>query len=54
MTIHTCPLCELRFAFRTELEWHLAEDHDREWSSADRTRSHADHRRAGSTARTGR
>lgn len=40
MTIHTCPCCGLRFEFRTELEWHLAEDHDREWASTDRTRSH--------------
>ncbi len=25
--VHQCPACELRFRFRTELEYHLAEDH---------------------------
>lgn len=27
MTVHQCPICELRFAFRTELESHVVEDH---------------------------
>jgi hypothetical protein len=28
MTAHQCPRCPLRFSFRTELEFHLREDHD--------------------------
>ena len=27
MTVHHCPQCELTFSFKTELEWHLREDH---------------------------
>lgn len=27
MAAHQCPRCELRFSFRTEVEWHLANDH---------------------------
>jgi hypothetical protein len=27
MTAHRCPRCKLLFAFRTELEWHLRNDH---------------------------
>lgn len=27
MTIHQCPKCELRFAFKTELEDHCRTDH---------------------------
>lgn len=45
MTIHTCPLCALRFEFRTELEWHLAEDHDCEWASPSRGWANQDNRR---------
>lgn len=29
MAVHQCPRCPLRFSFRTELEFHLREDHDR-------------------------
>lgn len=29
MAAHQCPRCPLRFSFRTELELHLREDHDR-------------------------
>lgn len=25
--VHQCPKCQLRFSFRTELEYHLREDH---------------------------
>ncbi len=25
--VHQCPACELRFRFRTELEYHWAEEH---------------------------
>jgi hypothetical protein len=25
--VHQCPKCELRFSFRSELEYHLREDH---------------------------
>lgn len=28
MAAHQCPRCPLRFSFRTELEFHLREDHD--------------------------
>jgi hypothetical protein len=28
MTVHHCPKCELTFSFKTELEWHLREEHD--------------------------
>ena len=27
MAVHQCPLCELKFAFRSEVEAHLATDH---------------------------
>ncbi len=27
MSVHQCPICELRFTFRTELESHLVADH---------------------------
>lgn len=27
MTVHQCPECVLRFATKTELEWHLREEH---------------------------
>jgi hypothetical protein len=27
MTVHHCPQCELTFSFKTELEWHLREEH---------------------------
>lgn len=27
MAIHQCPRCELRFISRSEVEWHLLEDH---------------------------
>jgi len=27
MTVHNCPLCELRFASRSECEWHLRNEH---------------------------
>lgn len=27
MPAHQCPRCPLRFSFRTEVEWHLANDH---------------------------
>jgi hypothetical protein len=27
LVIHQCPRCELRFSFRTELEYHLSNDH---------------------------
>jgi hypothetical protein len=27
MPAHQCPRCPLLFTFRTELEWHLANDH---------------------------
>jgi Flp pilus assembly protein TadB len=27
LVVHQCPKCELRFSFRTELEYHLKEDH---------------------------
>ncbi len=27
MSVHQCPMCELRFAFATELEDHLAQEH---------------------------
>jgi hypothetical protein len=36
MSVHTCPFCELRFVSRSELEWHLAEDHHRDWSPSSR------------------
>ncbi|MCZ7525432.1 MAG: hypothetical protein M5U14_03010 [Acidimicrobiia bacterium] len=29
MTVHQCPLCELRFADRWEVEAHLADEHPR-------------------------
>ena len=29
MAVHQCPHCPLRFSFRTELEFHLREDHER-------------------------
>lgn len=29
MSVHQCPLCELRFISSAEVEWHLREDHDR-------------------------
>lgn len=28
MSIHQCPFCELRFQFVTELEGHLADEHE--------------------------
>jgi hypothetical protein len=27
MTIHQCPKCELKFAIKTVLDWHLRNDH---------------------------
>ena len=27
MTVHQCPHCDLAFSFKTELEWHLREEH---------------------------
>ena len=27
LVVHQCPKCELRFSFRTELEYHLGVDH---------------------------
>ena len=27
MSVHQCPKCELRFALRTELEYHCREEH---------------------------
>jgi hypothetical protein len=27
MPIHQCPRCELRFLSKSEVEWHLVEDH---------------------------
>jgi len=27
MAAHQCPRCELKFSYRTEVEWHLAHDH---------------------------
>jgi hypothetical protein len=27
MSVHQCPRCPLRFSYRTELEFHLREDH---------------------------
>jgi uncharacterized C2H2 Zn-finger protein len=39
MAVHTCPRCELRFRFRTELEWHLAEEHHLQWNPSDRNPS---------------
>lgn len=27
MSAHQCPRCPLLFSFRTEVEWHLANDH---------------------------
>ncbi len=35
MSVHQCPICPLRFSFRTELEFHLREDHDREPQTGD-------------------
>ncbi len=40
MSTHQCPVCELRFAFTTELESHLAEEH------ADRVRGGVPEHRA--------
>jgi hypothetical protein len=34
MTVHQCPRCPLRFSFRTELEFHLREDHGRDSDAA--------------------
>jgi hypothetical protein len=28
MSVHQCPHCPLRYTYRTELEYHLREDHD--------------------------
>lgn len=25
--VHTCPFCELRFAMRVEVEYHISTDH---------------------------
>ena len=30
MTVHQCPHCELAFSYKTELEWHVREEHDQE------------------------
>jgi hypothetical protein len=27
MAAHQCPYCPLRFAFRTEVEWHVDNEH---------------------------
>jgi hypothetical protein len=27
VTMHHCPHCELTFSYKTELEWHVREDH---------------------------
>jgi hypothetical protein len=35
MAVHQCPRCQLRFSFRTELEFHLREDHDQSDRAAD-------------------
>ena len=29
MAVYQCPLCELKFAFRSEVETHMATDHRR-------------------------
>lgn len=34
LVVHQCPKCELRFSFRTELDYHLREDHPASWSPA--------------------
>ncbi|MGH3419920.1 MAG: hypothetical protein ACRDOD_10060 [Streptosporangiaceae bacterium] len=44
MAVRTCPFCELRFNYLTELEWHLVHDHEKEWAAPDRAWSHATNR----------
>lgn len=34
MDPRTCPYCGLRFAFQTELDWHLRQDHREHVASA--------------------
>jgi hypothetical protein len=34
MSVHQCPHCPLRYTYRTELEYHLREDHDPDRPSA--------------------
>ena len=46
MSVHQCPKCELKFAIKTVLDWHLRNDHpqfhhdypvrgERHWSEAE-------------------
>ena len=41
LVVHQCPKCELRFSFRSELEYHLSADHPVPASLA-RTRTQVD------------
>jgi hypothetical protein len=27
MAVHQCPFCPLRFSFRTEVQWHIENEH---------------------------
>jgi len=27
MAVHQCPFCPLRFTFRTEMQWHVDNEH---------------------------
>lgn len=44
MSVHQCPRCPLRFTYRTELEFHLREDHDAELQPAHAAADQSDRR----------
>ena len=43
MSVHTCPFCALRYEFLTELEYHIAQEHDRDWGPAGRNPAKGHH-----------